>query len=523
MRKTLALLLVTGLVVAVLPATAELQNVQIGGELRIRGNWYTNYSPSPTGAEIRIPAFFLPFRAIGSGPFNGLGIVSGFAWDDNDSNSMGFVEQRTRLSVKADFTNDVSAFIELDSYDIWGEDFRSNYITGADGRANSVDDVEVYQAYIEADNMWNMPLRMRVGRQEMPLGSQWLVGVNDTAAFFRGLSFDAVRLTYTHDVFTLDAFAAILAEGGIAEEDEDVWLYGVYGSYVGMEGLQLDLYWLFLRDARSLNDTNFIAPIEWVEDVFGLDDYDVTNVHTVGLRGAGTFGNLDFEAEVAYQFGEADQVGFLFKPFLYGDDGADFDAWGANLEIGYTFDIAMQPRVFIGGAYFGGEDNRDVTFWEWLNPFDRPEASVSFNRLFSNWEYSEFLENTDLSNAYVIRAGVSVMPTESIEVLLKAAYFESLEAFDTPAYFNLGRWMIPIAPALPFWTMENETYLGTEVGLYVTYHYSEDLVFEAGWAHLFTDDGLDEGNFSNGNGLLFNGGSGSDDADYVFVETRLSF
>ena len=57
----------------------------------------------------------------------------------------------------------------------------------------------------------------------------------------------------------------------------------------------------------------------------------------------------------------------------------------------------------------------------------------------------------------------------------------------------------------------------------MTYHYSEDLSFQAGWAHLFVGDGLEDGQFSFGNGLLFNGGSGDDDSDYVFIETKLCF
>ena len=202
--------------------------------------------------------------------FNGNGITSVFAWDDGQSNSLSFVEQRTRLNVKADFTNEVSAFIELDSYDIWGEDFRSNYITGADNRAASGNDVEVHQAYIEANEMWGFPLRARIGRQELSLGSEWLVGVNDTNSLFTGLSFDGLRLTYGTDVFSVDAFYATLAEGGANEEDEDVSFAGIYGSYKGLENITIDAYWLWLRDARSLNDTNLIAPIEWLEDIFGL-------------------------------------------------------------------------------------------------------------------------------------------------------------------------------------------------------------------------------------------------------------
>jgi hypothetical protein len=523
MRKV-ALAILAVAIVAV-PAMAELQNVQVGGEIRIRANYYSNLAPKSTGTQIVWPNFFLPRRSIGTGAFNGVGIVSSSLFNDEETNSVDFVEQRTRLMVRADFTNEVSAFIELDSYDIWGTDFRSDYRTGFDSAAVSTDDVEVYQAYIQAEDMWGYPLRLRIGRQEMALGSEWLVGTNDASSFFQGLSFDALRLDYVTDMFSITAFASILAEGGsFAEEDDDVTFMGLYGSYTGLEDIVIDAYWLYLRDPSRLNDTNFIAPLEWIEDIFGLDDYDPTTLHTFGLRGAGQIGAFDFEAEAAFQTGDAGQIGFLFKPFIYGDDGAEFDAWGANLELGYTFDVNWQPRVYLGGAYFDGEDERDLTFWEWINPFDRPEASVSFNRLFSNWEYSEFIANTDESNMYLIRAGVSATPTESLEVLLALTYFKTLEEFDEPINWQVGGFKIPIAPALSFLAEENDDTLGWEAGLYVTYHYTEDLSFEVGWAHFFADEGVGEGQFSGLNGLGFIGGGGDeDDADYVYFETKIGF
>ncbi|MBN2310220.1 MAG: alginate export family protein [Candidatus Hydrogenedentes bacterium] len=527
MRKTTAIL-VAAVLLAAAPAFAELQNIQVGGELRIKGNYITNWVSSPTGLETRIPTFFTPFRAVGdflSGApaFNGIGVVSPYRWDGN-GNSSGFVEQRTKLNVKADFTCDVTAFIELDSYDVWGEDFRSNYITGADSRAWTGNDVEVYQAYIEMRNMFEQPLRMRVGRQELAFGSQWLVGPKDNGPWFPGRSFDALRLTYDTDMFSVDAWAAILAEGGITEEDEDVWFYGVYGTYKGIENMTFDAYWMWVRDARSLNDTNFIAPFEWVEDLFGLDDYDVTNLHTVGLRGAGQVGNLDFEIEGAYQFGEADQVGFGFKPFLYGDDGAEFDAWACTAEVGYTLDVYMQPRLWVGYAYYSGEDNRDVSFWEWINPFDEPTASVSFNRLFSNVMYNGFFDlNNDLSNCHIFQAGVDLHPFEKLDVMADVYYYLADEEFDSPAYVTLGGFRVPIAPALPFWASENDNEIGITTDLVVVYHYSEDLMFLAHWCHLFTGDGLSDGNYNARNGLVFTGGSDDEDADFFTVETRICF
>ncbi len=92
---------------------AELQNVDIGGEIRIRARYWSNvYENGINGpGEVRIPDFFVPKRPVG--PF---GLVSRYDWDESENN-LDFVEQRTRLNVSADFTNEVKAYIELESYD----------------------------------------------------------------------------------------------------------------------------------------------------------------------------------------------------------------------------------------------------------------------------------------------------------------------------------------------------------------------------------------------------------------------
>jgi hypothetical protein len=525
--------ILAAMAVIAVPAFAELQNVEVGGHIRIRGNWY---SPEATGTV---------------GLFEEIG------------HSNGFFEQRTKLSVKADFTKDVSAFIELDSYDIWGEDFRSDHITGVDFRPVSGFDVEVYQSYIETRETWGYPLTMRIGRQEIMLGSEWLVGNNDTASLFRGLSFDGITLRYDGDTWNVTGLYAKLADNSPIEQDGDVDMLGVYGSYTGFEDVTLDAYWLWVRDARGRGVFTeafaFATPnvgvlgriADAIEDFGGVDQYEDTHsIHTFGLRGAGTYGQFDFEAEVAYQMGNAanavrtffqpDPASFLagpaFLPFggPYAEDDADYDALGGNVELGYTFDTSYQPRLFIGGAYFEGDDNREDTFGEFVRnlfPFYVQEASISFNRLFSDWEYSEFLENTDLSNAIVIRGGVSIQPTESISVSGVVSYF--LAEDDTAVNGLFG---------VPFFTDQVDDEIGFEVGLYMDYAYSEDLTFSLGYAHFFAGDGVDSvrgnfrrglfgpgpffragGNFIAGNGLLAVGGINDDDADYVFAETQITF
>ncbi|HNT87583.1 MAG TPA: alginate export family protein, partial [Candidatus Hydrogenedentes bacterium] len=169
MRKYALIVATIALVTVAVSAVAELQQVSVGGSIRIRGNYVHNELTGPL-PQLRWAPPLLGKRPIG-GPFNPA-VASIYHWDD-DGPAYSSVEMRTRLHVKADFTDNVSAFIELDSYDNWGEDFRSNYITGVDGRAASVDDVEVFQAYIEARELWDTPLSMRIGRQELAFGSQW--------------------------------------------------------------------------------------------------------------------------------------------------------------------------------------------------------------------------------------------------------------------------------------------------------------------------------------------------------------
>ncbi|MFP4500710.1 MAG: alginate export family protein [Candidatus Hydrogenedentota bacterium] len=502
---------------AAAPALAELQQVEVGGSVRIRGDYINNEFVSPLGSvEVRWGRPFVAGRPIG-GPFNP-DVASIYDWD-NRGNDLAIVEQRTRLHLKADFTDDVSSFIEFDSYDYWGEDFRSNYVTGVDSRANSFDDVEVFQAYIDAKNVFDTPIELRVGRQELNYGSGWLVGPRDNAFLFYGLSFDALRLRYAVDTFAVDAFWAKVAERFSDFGDDDIDFYGVYGSYTGLEQWTFDAYWFLLRDDTPI--TTFLGgmpnPPGAVRDAGG---YDETHLHTLGLRAAGLVSAFDIDAEVAYQFGDADHIGSTFRPYGIGDDNAEFDSFALKLDAGYTFDVKYRPRLFVGFRYYDGEDNRDISRRDFFRRRS-PQASISFNRLFSNDIATGFIDsNNDLSNAWYGRLGVMGHPTDKTWLMLAATYYETVDPFDRPNNRNIfGR----LVPGRPYVTTTNDTELGWELTLFGTYQYSEDLIFEAGWTHLFVGDGLRQGHFSSWNGMVFNGGSDDDGADYAYLGCKIFF
>jgi hypothetical protein len=490
-------------------AWAELQNVEVGGQIRTRMRYWHNAYTGP---------FFNPYsparvsgRALGR-----WGIQSRYDWDRADH---AYVEQRTNLNVKADFTDNVSAYIALDSFDVWGEDFRSrDYVTGVDTRQNSSDDIEVFEAYIDMNEVGGYPIRLRIGRQAIKLGKGWLV--SDNFAPTLGVSYDAVRATWENDDASVDAFWGKLAEnfGNFMEDDID--LYGVYATYKAWEPVDVSLYWYYIRDDIIPDDSPGFGPIrDWWENVWNVNGYGRTDFHTVGMRINGGTGGFDYDLEVAYQFGDADRAGSDFGVNGYGDATAEYDNWGADLELGYTFDTKWQPRVYLGGAWLEGEDNRDRTFWEYLNPFYRPDASISFNRMFSSYCYSTVFDikggSETVSNFKQIRTGVIVKPTESITTGLKLAYLWVDEPFDMPVGL--------VSSMFPWWNREVDDDIGATALLFLKYQINSDWFVTFGWEHLFTEDGLTKGSYLIGNGMQYTGGTDDQDGDYFFIDTGLKF
>ncbi|MBI2421924.1 MAG: alginate export family protein [Candidatus Hydrogenedentes bacterium] len=502
---------------------AELQNVEVGGKIEIWGNLFTGLFENGDTTRIDAPAVF--GRPIGGTALDALGAINSIIrnYDGDGGRGSAWIEQRTTLHINADFTEEVSAFVEFESIDDWGEDFRSDYVTGLDGRGATGDDVEMYQGYIQANQVFGYPVQVRMGRQELILGNGWLVGNNFYWDPLTYLSFDGVRATYTGAAFMLDVFWMKPVERFGDFGDQDVDLYGIYGGYTGVENWEFNAYWLFLRDGLDVEATAGGPVLEGIEHFLGLDTYETTTIHTVGLHGAGTVGGWDLEGEIAYQWGKASTAGVTFAPFLYGDEDAEYGQWGGHFNVGYQFESKWSPYVYVGGEYYGGEDNRDVSLFDLLNPFYQPQASISFNRLYSSFEADSFLDGSNMSNIWMLKAGGTLSPTEKLELGLDMLYFEVVEPFDTPVLGRVGKSRTPVYSIFPFWTRESDEQLAWEFTFWLAYAYSEDLSFELGWGHFFPLEGLEDGSFVDSMGLEFYGGLDDDESDYFWFATTVEF
>jgi hypothetical protein len=390
------------------------------------------------------------------------------------------------------------------------------------------DSVQLYQAYIEMSDIGDYPIRLRIGRQEMTYGREWLVGNNDAGVNFSGMAFDAVRLTYDYeDLLTVDAWwaklvdlttPARLMDRGSIEQDGDIDFYGLYATYKGVENVDIDAYLLYVRDSSS--GSGFLGKDSNPDDTLGL--------YTVGARVAGALelgaGVLDGSLEGAFQFGDS----------AMGDNG-DFGGWALNAMVGFEFaDVAMSPRVELEYAYFTGDDDL------------RDEDQDAFVRLFSDVHYGELNlgQNFDAkaTNMHILRLGVSAVPVEKLTV--KADVYGFLLAEDDLGSRGLT-FGIEQSPDLDLYGTDGfedgefdspDNEVGWELDLSAIYQYTEDLTLRAGWAHFFVGEafehsygfaGYTEGEtVSVGEGVYktpFTAQTNDDDIDYLYIEAKLVF
>jgi len=362
MRYLGALVICVLLVGLTASAFAELKNAEVNGSVRVRGWW------------------------VGSPDFN------------NDNNDVDVVEQRTRLGVEATFTDDVSAFIEFQMSSIWGDeaalgregaagDFLSSpdcyddYGYNGYGLASSPgssESVDVYQAYIQADDMFDYPVSMKVGRQEMSYGTELLIGDRDF--FQRGLSFDAVKLMYEDGDLAVDAWWSKLVERGTVQSDADTDFYGIYGTYSGVEDMIIDTYVLLVRQGQ-MSETD--------------------NQYTAGARAAGDLMDtgIDYNAEAAFQFGED-------------GNGNDYEAWLLDVLLAYAIEADYNPALFAGYTFSTGDGDATDS--------DNERFTFPFTDNHARWGYSDAI---GLGNMNVIKVGGSLCPTDKLTVIAQGLWF----------------------------------------------------------------------------------------------------
>lgn len=251
-------------------------------------------------------------------------------WGRGPADADGYLLQRYMLHADA----------RVDRWRLFAQ-LTSNHVTGRSGGPRPVDEdrLDLHQAFLD------LPLALaslRVGRQELTLGSERLVSVRDGTNV--RATFDGVRALASANAWTLDVFALAPVQTVAGSFDNRVsgpqrfWgAHATRGAATSRMGT--DLYYLGIRRERARFEQGIDREVR----------------HTLGARAFGRAGRSDYDIELVEQWGR------------FG--AGRISAWTIASNVGYTTGVLWRPARFglKADVTSGDSDPSDATL-QTFNP-----------------------------------------------------------------------------------------------------------------------------------------------------------
>jgi len=414
---------------------ADVQNIRLSGDIRIRGYFLDSAGEHATGID------------------NLDGTTAQFKGNDS------FISQRTRVSCEADLEDHVLVVVTLQAEGEWGTDNQGTF-TGSSGAGSQESDgainrrwgVGVSEAYVQFNEIFYTPATLKVGRQFLQYGRGLIL-----SSVEQEYNYDAARLVLDYYPLTIDLVGAELVNNQSFGGQPDL-------PHEGASDL------LFANARYELSD----SAIKDVEAYFGwisqsqnhlLESTRIpATVGTgsspliVGLRtDINPLDALQTWAEAAYEFG------------ANGDpNGSSIGAFLVNLGGKYTLKDVQWVPVFNGNFIYasgGGKGQADTgvgnsQFRPW---FDYADG------------YNGYLFMPALTDIAVFNLGASVKPYENTTLALQGYYYMKADKAGTAGSNGDVDWGGPTWAAPAAGNTGNDADLGWEIDSILGYDYSKDV------------------------------------------------
>lgn len=257
------------------------------------------------------------------------------------NNEWHYSRNRMRLKTKFKLSENVDFNLKL----TW--EWRHFDKGWANQQETDLDEIVFDNFNLTVRNLFDAPLTMVIGRQDIILGDGWLVLDGTPADGSRTIYFDAARFTYkiseetTADVIFIYQF-----------DDENKWLSPInhrkdqrhttngqdekglilYVSNKSFENTTIDGYYIYKEDNKSR--------ATYRETAHAAVD---SEIHTIGVRIAKKLDdNWKWRGEIAKQFGRKDKD--------------RLDALGGTTRLTYAFNDENKNELFFDYEYLSGDD-----------------------------------------------------------------------------------------------------------------------------------------------------------------------
>jgi hypothetical protein len=339
------------------------------------------------------------------------------------------------------------------------------------------EDVGIYQGYLYFQRLFDDAFSLKIGRQEMVFGNEFILGNN---SFYDGTVHDGVLLNWDKKTdwgvqlsfaYAKEAAADASIATAVRSFDEDEF-FVFYGETHPAENLRVDAYAFYFNARSGVNDIFVTGSSAFIFD--GALTPPILGHHwTLGARVLATqidlFGGpLTLNAEAAFQFG-ADTSTAVGRRSIHG--------WSTEFIANWRIppkDDGLKPIATLAYLYAGGGK-------------PGPGGAIGFQPLFVNRHFESLqidarqdeesvyypgggrygnMDEIPLLNVHAIKAAVSVELAPRVEAgaALIFAFVADDQGYGTGSY-------------------------GTEIDLFGSYIYSNNLQFAANLGVFFPGRG----------------------------------
>jgi len=431
------------------------KKVKLGGQIRTRAEFANGFYQTPSSNATLEGATRTPNQAV--------------AIHATESVDDAYVMNQTRLWADADVNEHLRVFIQLQDARVFGAEGQTvGYAAAAPGNSTSGPEnsiLDLHQGYFDLKKLFDLPLTVRVGRQEIVWGDHRVIG--NFVWSNVGRVFDGGRFLWDTDAVHAEVIATTVDEDGYfgkgGSDNSDEHMYAAQLAFKKLvPGALLELMYI------QKNDQDSTANSATANGYAVAGDGNVI-IHDIGARVDGKLPNLDavdYTLEAHGQFGD------------YG--GQDQKAWAFAGRTGYTCkEVAWKPRFGIEYDFASGDDDQtdnDHETFDNLYPTNHWQGNYGFIDLLS-WQ-----------NMHDFRGNIKVAPTSKMTVQVDYHYY-LLDEEEDGWYLAAGG----LATARPVGGFtSNDDNLAQEVDLTISYQLYKNVGILAGYSWFGAEDWIED-------------------------------
>lgn len=395
---------------------------------------------------------------------------------------------RTRLGVDAQFPYSVGFLFEMQDVRLWGDEPRA----GANRVNNSgFEGLDVLQAYLYTDNLFDAGIQGWVGRQKFTVGNQRLISTLEWAAPSRTWDGFRAQRSFMDKQITVMGLAMLVNE--LARVQDDEWMAGASLKWTPtfLKKSEAELFLLYMnRDAIAGDQDGHVATASLRWNGY----HDLAHDESMAIQ---------YTLEGIAQFGTADSA-YWGTP---GEDSSDVLAFGAAATVDFLLNIDQHSfRFGFEWDYASGDsDPTDDDFQTFRSPFPFGHKYHGFADQVG-WRN---LHDLSLVATWTMKNPLDIV--DSLTVLIQGHTF--LRENDDDAWYSPGGTVIRGG------SPNESDQIGHEFDMVIKVKVNRWITAEVGWAHFFAGRFIKE--TATGSGL--NTDNEESDMDFVWAQITLKF